>query len=146
MGIQTALPVEATTVTYIAPYWVGWAPRYLDVGRRGGCWGFYILVTTTVISRRVPTCASTHTHGDFIILPHSEARPTAPWHDIPLSHIILTLGQPVLIMSSAWLGSDKNKLLSQWFDSARKQTPISWMRVLVVCYASHHPPPPLGAI
>ena len=51
------------------------------------------------------------THGAFIVLPHWETRPPAPW----LSHLILTLSQPVLsypaiiILQSAWLGSDKYK-------------------------------------
>ena len=32
-----------------------------------------------------------HTYGDYIVLPHWEIRLLAPWPNIPLSHIILTL-------------------------------------------------------
>ena len=39
------------------------------------------------------------THGIFIVLPHWETRPPAPWCDIPLSHIILTQSQQVLAIS-----------------------------------------------
>ena len=39
------------------------------------------------------------THGDFISLPHWETRPPGPGPHIPLSHIILTLSQPVLALS-----------------------------------------------
>ena len=42
--------------------------------------------------------------------------PWQPWHDIPLSYFILTPSQPVcssiLIMPSAWLGSDKCQFLT----------------------------------
>ena len=79
----------------------------------------YILATSKVIiSGRLMTVC---THGDFIMLPHWESRPPAPWPDIPLTHIIsdtvLTSPCPFLIMLSAWLGSDKYKPLSHWFDS-----------------------------
>ena len=39
-------------------------------------------------------------HGDFIILPQWKIKPPVPWPDIPLSHIILTLNQPVLAQQS----------------------------------------------
>ena len=42
---------------------------------------------------------SVHTHGDFIVLPHWATRPPAPWPDILLSHIFLTLSHPVLAIS-----------------------------------------------
>ena len=45
---------------------------------------FYILVTSRIISGRV----TVHTYGHFIVLPHWETRPSAPWSEIPLSHII----------------------------------------------------------
>ena len=38
------------------------------------------------------------THGDSIVLPHWKTRPPTPWSDIPLSHIILTLIQPVPVL------------------------------------------------
>ena len=49
------------------------------------------------------------------------------WPDIPLSHIILTLRQPFLVLSilnmqRAWLGSNKYKSLAHWFDSTRVWT------------------------
>ena len=36
-----------------------------------------------------------YTHGDFMVLSH---RPLTPEPDIPLSHIILTLTEPVLVL------------------------------------------------
>ena len=65
-----------------------------------------------------------HTHGDFIVLPHWNTRPVAPWSAIPLSCIILILSQsnricPILIMLSARLGSDKYQFEGHWFDSTR---------------------------
>ena len=39
------------------------------------------------------------THGDFIVLPHWKIRLPAPWADIPLSHIIQRLSQPVHALS-----------------------------------------------
>ena len=62
----------------------------------------FLQATSKVISRQVPTV---RTHGDFISLPHCDIRPPAP-----LSHIILTLSQPVftiLIMLNPWVGSNK---------------------------------------
>ena len=38
------------------------------------------------------------THGDFKVLSQWETRPPASWPDIPLSHTILTLSQPVLAL------------------------------------------------
>ena len=41
-----------------------------------------------------------HTHGDFIlVLHHWEIMPSVPWPDISLCHIILTLNQPVIVLS-----------------------------------------------
>ena len=40
------------------------------------------------------------THDDFIVLPHWNTRLPAWWPAIPLSHIILTLNQPVFALSS----------------------------------------------
>ena len=60
-------------------------------------WLFYVLTTSKVITGRAPTCDSVH--GDFIVLPHLETRPPAPTPDPALSHIILTLNQPVLSLS-----------------------------------------------
>ena len=39
------------------------------------------------------------THGDFTVLSQWEIRPPAPWPDVPLNHIILTLSHPVLVLS-----------------------------------------------
>ena len=38
------------------------------------------------------------THGDFTVLPYWQTRQPAPWPDIRLSHIMLTLNQPVLVL------------------------------------------------
>ena len=43
-------------------------------------------------------------HDDFIVLPHWETRPPAPWPDITLS---CHWANSILIMPSTWLGSDK---------------------------------------
>ena len=44
------------------------------------------------------------THDDFIIivLPNWEIRPPTPLPDIPLSHSIMKLSQPVLILTESW--------------------------------------------
>ena len=69
------------------------------------------------------------THDDFIILPHWKTRPPAPWPDITRDHIIPTLSQPIpcpiLIMPSAWVGSDNCKYLSHWFDPRDSDSLIS---------------------
>ena len=73
------------------------------------------------------------THGDFIVLPHWKTGPPAPLPDIPLNHIILRLSQPVLIMLSTWLISDKYKFYTSlvWLDHgfqpmiSRMQNPYS---------------------
>ena len=45
------------------------------------------------------------------------------WHNIPHSHIILTLNWPILIPSSPFLMlSTKHQFLSLWYDSAGDQT------------------------
>ena len=64
------------------------------------------------------------THGNFIVLPHSEIRPPAACPNIPLSHIILPdteLTSPcsILIMINIRLRSDKYQVVSHWFDSTR---------------------------
>ena len=46
-----------------------------------------------------------HTQGNFIVLPHSETRPHYPDTE-PLNPC------PILIIPSAWLGSDKYQFLS----------------------------------
>ena len=56
---------------------------------------FYTLSTSKDRHRIV----TVHTHGDFIVLLHCKIRPPAPWIDSPLSHIILTLSQPVFALS-----------------------------------------------
>ena len=60
---------------------------------------FCVLATSKVISGWVYWLVTVHTHGDFIALPHLETRPPAPWPDSPLSHIILTLSEPVRTLS-----------------------------------------------
>ena len=71
--------------------------RAVHYGSVGGFLEFYVFATAKVMSRRVPTCASTH--ADFIMPPHWETRPSAPCPDIPISNIILTFSQPVLALS-----------------------------------------------
>ena len=66
------------------------------------------------------------TDGDFIVLPHWNPRPPAPWPDFPLSlHYPATEPTspcPVLIMPNARLGSDTCQFKSHWFDSTRFRT------------------------
>ena len=65
---------------------IGWLPE---------C---YVLATSQVISGRVLTCAM-RTHGGFIYsAAYLEIRPPAPWPDIPLSPIILTLNEPIIAL------------------------------------------------
>ena len=65
----------------------------------------------------VLTCDS-----DFIVQPHWETRPLAPWPDFPLSHIIEpTSFVLILIMPNAWLESDKYTFLSHWLHMTRVQ-------------------------
>ena len=51
------------------------------------------------------------THSNFIVLPHQEIRPLAPWSNIPVSRINpdskITSPCPILSMPSARLGSNK---------------------------------------
>ena len=53
-----------------------------------------------------------HTHGDFIVLPHWETRPSASWPPTQLHYPDTkpTSLYPILIMLSTWLGSDRYKL------------------------------------
>ena len=51
---------------------------------------FYVLATYKVISGRVPTCDSTH---------YWRLYSGKPWPAIPLSHIMLTMSQPVFVLS-----------------------------------------------
>ena len=65
------------------------------------------------------------THGNSIVLPQWATRLPATWPDIPQSHYPNkkpTSPFPILIMLSAWLGSDKYKSLCPWFDLTRVQT------------------------
>ena len=79
---------------------------------------FYVLTTSKVISEQVTT------HIDFEVLSYWEIKPLAPWPDIPFSHIILTLSQPVLLMLRARPGSNKSiNFISHWFDCTGNRTP-----------------------
>ena len=64
------------------------------------------------------------TQANFTMLPHWETRPPALCPAIPLSthypDTEPTSRSPVLIMPSVWLGTDKYKFLSHWFDSTRR--------------------------
>ena len=59
------------------------------------------------------------THVDFIVLSHRQTRLPTLWRDIPLSHNILTLNQPVLAKEA------KSINLSHWYDSTRVRIPRS---------------------
>ena len=66
-----------------------------------GCWNFVSIVSWLVVKSSTSLqywrsyqdghwLVTVRTHGDFIVQPHSEIRPPAPWPNIPLSPIILT--------------------------------------------------------
>ena len=93
------------------------------------CWllGFYVLVTVKVISRRVPTLTCDNAHS----LRHYSAAPMADQCAITMTLYPTQSRYPdtkqtspyhILIMQSAWLGSEKCKLLSHWLDSSWIQT------------------------
>ena len=89
------------------------------------CWGLYFLAQSKVISGWVLTYDSTQLWW-FYNAATREDQTTSIWPDIPLRHIILTLHQTdlfrVLIMPSAWRGSEKYQFLCHWFDSTRVRT------------------------
>ena len=60
--------------------WAGWLYWHRFKLRRVLKWRllFYILATSTVISEWV-RLVTVRTHGDLIVLPHWETRPSAPW-------------------------------------------------------------------
>ena len=64
------------------------------------------------------------THGDFIVLPHWEIMPQYPTQS-PYPDTELFNPCPILLMPSAWQGSDKYKSLSHWFDSIMVWIPWS---------------------
>ena len=74
----------------------------------------------------------------FIVLPHWEIRPEAPWANIPLSHVPdteLTSLWPILIMPSTILRSDKNKFDKSlvWLDlEPNSQSPSHEARALPI--------------
>ena len=69
-----------------------------------------------------------HTHCNFIVLPHWNSRPSAPWSDIPhYPDIASTSPCPIIIITSTWLGSGKYKLKSHLFDLARVRTCNVWI-------------------
>ena len=59
---------------------------------------FHVLATTKVIWGQVLTCDSLHSWQLYSAAPLGK-RLSAPWPDIPHSHIILTLSKPVLAIS-----------------------------------------------
>ena len=90
------------------------------------------------------------THGDFIVLPQWETRPLAPGLDIPFSHIILALRQPVLVLSYNAEHLARKRQVSIWFNLTRHEfermishtqgqcstnsatTPGMWIRYVVI--------------
>ena len=59
-----------------------------------------------------------HNHGVFIVFPHWKTRLSAPWPQSDYPDTELTSPCPMLIMPSAWLGSDKYQFCISfvWFD------------------------------
>ena len=76
---------------------------------------FYVLATYVWSYQDGYRLATVHTHGDFTVPPNWEIRPPAAWLDIPRSHIIPTVSQPVLglilLRLSTRLGSDKISII-----------------------------------
>ena len=68
-------------------------------------WSWYALLFCFASSQHLRSyqyehrLMAVHTHDDFIVLPHWETRPPGSGPDIPLSHIILTLSQPILVLT-----------------------------------------------
>ena len=89
--------------------------------RRGFCWFVVVLRPSKDLGSYQDgyRLVTVRTHGNFIVLLHWDTKPLAPWPVIPLSQVVLTLSQPVLIMPSARLGSGKYQFQSHWFDSIR---------------------------
>ena len=106
---------------------------------------FCVLSTFKVISALVPTCDSAHSWQPNSAAPLGD-QATTPCPDIPLSHIVLTLSQPVpnLIMPSIWLESSNNQLLCHWFGSTqvrihKVQIPSLPKQKTNTIYSSDHP-------
>ena len=81
----------------------------------------YILTTSTAISEQMHRLVTVDTYSDFIVLPHWDTGPPAPWPGLPLSHIILALSHPVLsttlTMPNTW--SKNYQFLRHRFDWTR---------------------------
>ena len=88
-----------------------------------------LVKTNSIFKLHFPiVCISGSVHSCWLNSP-ALTRPPAPWSDIPLnqSHYPDTEPTsspfPILIMPSAWLGSDEYQFLSHWFDLSGNQTP-----------------------
>ena len=93
---------------------------------------FYILATSKVISGCVPTCDRANSWSLNSASPlGNQAISTMNWYP---THSLYPDTDPtspclILIMLSAWLGSDKYQFSSHWFNSAKFQSHdvrISW--------------------
>ena len=92
----------------------------------------YTLATPEVISGWALTSDSAQSwwlYSAALLGDHADG---TPWPDIPLSPY------PILIMLSAWPGSDKEHSISHWYDSTRVRThdfvtkemlPTSWWNI-----------------
>ena len=100
VGSQLLCTISAGWGIYTG--WGSWSRRMER--RRLGCVSSWQHIRSFQDSYRLVTM---DTHDEFLVLHHWEARPPAPWPDIPFSHTLLTLESTspsiILIMRSACL-------------------------------------------
>ena len=90
-----------------------------------GCWSFMSWQHLRSYHGRHRFIAM-HSHGDFIVLPHCEARLPAPWSDIPLIHINPTSLCPIIIMRKSKVSISKSFV---WLDQGSMvRIPRSWLK------------------
>ena len=103
------------------------------------CLLFYILTTSKDISGRVPSCDSMHSSSLYCAASlRDQAISTMTWHPTQSHYPDTEPSSPchILIMRSAWLGSDKFKFVKSlvWLDcgsnSQSSTHEATWTRVL----------------
>ena len=107
-----------------APNPIVWVTR---ITSSGWLLGLYILAISKVILGWVFTCDSVHSWQLYSAVPLGD-QVASTWPNTILSHYPDTEPTspcPILIMPSAWLGSDKYQFLSHWSDSTSIWNPWS---------------------
>ena len=91
---------------------------------------YYVLATSNVKSGCILICESANSWWLYsAALQWDQATSTMTWYPDQSRYPDTepTGSYPFLIMPSDWLGSDKYKSLSHWFDSTRVQTHKVWI-------------------